>query len=1485
MPGKKGTAAELMAAATGEPTAAAGKRGRAGDNDDGALPQSLCKLPCLNAASTLSATLHELSPRSDCSGWANKEPSPLPLTSLVSSAGSDQAAAVCERTVSRQSSSRSGSSSFLATEQTCSNSISCDDVRLLPLPQDGARMEGVAVPCIAGLPAAREEWSAAATAEAAPVGARLPVAVTLVDHGSATPATAAGAVEMDQPLAVTERGERLESTDPACPGTAADAAATASDSAATVSAATGHTRSPCLVGPPFISLVQQSGQDLSKPSSGMVLKSKCSEEKVQPLSMEELLPENVTTIPRADVSHESEKTASTKPTDSEADSPPKFTRIDESMMLCKPSNKTPKMAGCECCSVKDGQQSDDHPCCGSETCVDAALLIECSRDCVCDASCANRRFQRRQYAELELFKTHMKGWGLRSRHDLPSGQFALEYVGEVVDRKEFRKRTQKYARNQHQHHYFMELDKERMIDATIYGNNSRFINHSCDPNCEIQKWLVGRDFRMGFFTCRPVTAGEELTFDYNLVLYGEELQKCHCGAPNCRGTIGTGKQLSLVTSKMKKKGKKDNSTGYKYMSKIDLEIARLSEVCKSEHSADDRCPKSLGLARLMTHAENVEQLQELLQILQGAHEKCRRMFLGVRGLECIWCFACDQAIKGNKTDEFRIQVVKALSTLPVQTKNAVQDTKVLSLMQRWSQELAERNQLAAAGDCRTLTAADVAAAAVQAAGDPARPLAATASEDSSTSAEEVAAGSVIKIGDIASADDACSVPSVPGQSPASAGTADCSRSAALATQSSTEPAEGSHPEADPSALSNNASEASSPAEQAAAVLAGLLDELLDHWSKLKEVFKIPKKQQAEEQQKTDVRIKPEPVELAQEDSMDDSGGYNRPRKSRRDFGGTKDDTAGSGWDAAGPQVKAESGRERSRSYGRSSRLHSDGGDRKRRHEPALGGQRSHSRTSKSARFSRPAGSALTKEQTRRQFEADVRAKDLLRKAASKDRTSSTSSEATPVAPASQPSGDTGSVLLAVAATQPPPSAASCAVVAPPPPPRIALAGSSSMSQQPVPGSFVDNAVYGHSHGFSPAIPLPPVLTARPPPAAPHPAAAAAYQQQQHLPVNMPGQHYGAAYPTGPPPPPIAGGVFSMPSYGSVFGTAAHGAGAYGMTGMPLPPAGAPYSGMPLGGASYGAGPMAAAYGPPLPLVAGYNPLAVSSGYSVAPPPADPSRTVTPVVYQGGQYMQPPVMPQQPQVIQQSVVINRPGLQPGMAALSVLPQVRPSPPVLQRNLPPVSMAATAPGARGDDDKPPPPPAPPRREFLVLPSNWKAAQDSEGKTYYYHTVTRQTQWDLPALEAPAPADPGTPTVDEPKPHKKVRAHSSAHHVATSSKSTTRAAADTSSAEGSGSVRDLKHERLRDLKQELSICIRSCLNAYMRPSCRAGRIENKDDYRHLAKKLTYGIMEKESKQCERMEDLEVNDVVKSKTKAYIKNYMEKFGEVYRRPRQDDL
>lgn len=157
--------------------------------------------------------------------------------------------------------------------------------------------------------------------------------------------------------------------------------------------------------------------------------------------------------------------------------------------------------------------------CGDD-CLNRMLLIECGPRCVVGDRCTNRRFQKHENSSCNIFKTEKKGYGLIATDFIPPGQFIMEYVGEVLNSKQFEKRANDYSKLMNAHYYFMALSSDCVIDATKKGNISRFINHSCDPNAETQKWTVNGELRIGFFSKKPISPDEEITFDYQFQRYG-----------------------------------------------------------------------------------------------------------------------------------------------------------------------------------------------------------------------------------------------------------------------------------------------------------------------------------------------------------------------------------------------------------------------------------------------------------------------------------------------------------------------------------------------------------------------------------------------------------------------------------------------------------------------------------------------------------------------------------------------------------------------------------------------------------------------------------------------------------------------------------------------------------------------------------------------------------------------------------------------------
>ncbi len=104
----------------------------------------------------------------------------------------------------------------------------------------------------------------------------------------------------------------------------------------------------------------------------------------------------------------------------------------------------------------------------------------------------------------------------------------------------------------------MTIHKDRVIDAGPKGNLARFMNHSCEPNCETQRWLVNGDIRIGLFALKNIPAKTELTFNYNLDCLSNEKAVCKCGSKNCSGFLGARPNKPVVDLANAKKRKQNN---------------------------------------------------------------------------------------------------------------------------------------------------------------------------------------------------------------------------------------------------------------------------------------------------------------------------------------------------------------------------------------------------------------------------------------------------------------------------------------------------------------------------------------------------------------------------------------------------------------------------------------------------------------------------------------------------------------------------------------------------------------------------------------------------------------------------------------------------------------------------------------------------------------------------------------------------------------
>jgi SET domain-containing protein len=135
-------------------------------------------------------------------------------------------------------------------------------------------------------------------------------------------------------------------------------------------------------------------------------------------------------------------------------------------------------------------------------------------------------------------RSGIHGSGVFARDFIPAGTRLAEYVGERITQAEGDLR---YTGDDDApgHTMLFTVDDDVVIDGGVRGNVSRWINHSCDPNCT----SVIEDRRVFVDTLRDIQPGEELTYDYHLIVSGritpavKRRHPCHCGAPNCRGTM------------------------------------------------------------------------------------------------------------------------------------------------------------------------------------------------------------------------------------------------------------------------------------------------------------------------------------------------------------------------------------------------------------------------------------------------------------------------------------------------------------------------------------------------------------------------------------------------------------------------------------------------------------------------------------------------------------------------------------------------------------------------------------------------------------------------------------------------------------------------------------------------------------------------------------------------------------------------------------
>ncbi|HZS48537.1 MAG TPA: SET domain-containing protein-lysine N-methyltransferase [Blastocatellia bacterium] len=130
-------------------------------------------------------------------------------------------------------------------------------------------------------------------------------------------------------------------------------------------------------------------------------------------------------------------------------------------------------------------------------------------------------------SDLSIRKSNIHGRGCFTNADITAGQLVAEFTGELISSEESARRRlgqRKYS--------LCAVDDNHVIDGSVGGNPTQYINHCCEPNCEV----IIRYGRVMIYAIRDIRSNDELTVDYQSS-YHSNRKLCRCGAKHCRGTI------------------------------------------------------------------------------------------------------------------------------------------------------------------------------------------------------------------------------------------------------------------------------------------------------------------------------------------------------------------------------------------------------------------------------------------------------------------------------------------------------------------------------------------------------------------------------------------------------------------------------------------------------------------------------------------------------------------------------------------------------------------------------------------------------------------------------------------------------------------------------------------------------------------------------------------------------------------------------------
>src|SRR6267154_803440 len=161
-----------------------------------------------------------------------------------------------------------------------------------------------------------------------------------------------------------------------------------------------------------------------------------------------------------------------------------------------------------------------------------------------------------QSPPIEVRDSEVHGKGVFAARQIKKGERIIEYIGERVSHDEADRRYEEKDEND-SHTFLFIVDSKTVIDAGTDGNEARFFNHSCDPNCE----STVEKRRVYIEALRDIEAGAELTYDYQIQREDDDPDNiddvfaCRCGFAKCRGTMLWPTERKPKRKKAKKKAK------------------------------------------------------------------------------------------------------------------------------------------------------------------------------------------------------------------------------------------------------------------------------------------------------------------------------------------------------------------------------------------------------------------------------------------------------------------------------------------------------------------------------------------------------------------------------------------------------------------------------------------------------------------------------------------------------------------------------------------------------------------------------------------------------------------------------------------------------------------------------------------------------------------------------------------------------------------